>query len=625
MKKIKSKAHFIKGDAIPGANYYELIELSKTDYTKIPFMNEGVIKADGTLDNGPNTWEKHHTSHILIDNLVDGPYGVCVQSFDPGYTDYPKVLFFSDTSLGSFISCLTVTQIGKKTSLTADEVKSLAANAPGAKYVVFNSDFEDGGEDFVYVRDKSAYNLLVARSVHQQAIFHGCIGEDGTPYQNRRAFCELNTEYQLQPLTKLHATGRSYYIKVEVPLEVVLDTGTYIDLREAYVYLDSSNPVNFIATYLGVRTYESGCYVTLESNLGSIKLFKCPEQSSVLSTSIFTDDQFYLNDAMPDWQHTDFIPLDALTNAYLGDLGQQSCINGFKHNGVDKVCEMAFYSGPSYDEFLAGADFSEFGAMAAVTVKNYADSACAGIGEAKYVVFSANKKDAVRLTTFGSLGHFVSVGGIWFNLNTIAKLTDGYTHTLAVRAKDSNNGMISECSNEVEYTCEFAGIPVESVFDVTGDGVPEVYMFSKALPVRFNSENAIHIDAVADIVDNTGAQRPAGVNSHYMEYDEVAAGYENPMPDAHVYCHDDKTKNHYLRYTFDVPEDGIYELAVHLRIKDEKLRGATYTFNEGYPAVHAFATTYGWDTEKEALAVRNSDALQGAYMSGMQVYHISAF
>lgn len=154
--------------------------------------------------------------------------------------------------------------------------------------------------------------------------------------------------------------------------------------------------------------------------------------------------------------------------------------------------------------------------------------------------------------------------------------------------------------------------PVLSSFDNTGDGIPEVYLFSKELPTRFSSYNYIKIDAVNDITDNNGVHQEAG--THYLKYDEVAAGIGTLPP--HVYCYDNSSN--YLRYSFYVPEDGIYELAAHIRIKDEQLRGATYTINKGTKYEHSFVTTYGWSSKEEALTFR--DEQQGAYMSGMLVH-----
>lgn len=155
---------------------------------------------------------------------------------------------------------------------------------------------------------------------------------------------------------------------------------------------------------------------------------------------------------------------------------------------------------------------------------------------------------------------------------------------------------------------------VPSIFDNDGDGIPETYLFTTALPDKFKTNNTIKIDAVKDITNENGVyQEPY---THYMLYDEVAAGIGTLPP--HVYCYDNS--NNYLFYTFKAPSDGVYELAAYLRIKDEQLRGATYLINEGTDLEHAFVTTCGWDTEEEAFAVRDTQELEGSYMSGMYVY-----
>lgn len=169
------------------------------------------------------------------------------------------------------------------------------------------------------------------------------------------------------------------------------------------------------------------------------------------------------------------------------------------------------------------------------------------------------------------------------------------------------NGALSEAPPEEEFV---EATPVQSSFDNDGDGFAEIYLFSKELTEKFKTEDTIRIDAVKDITNDSGVHQEA--NSHYMKYDD---GILPP----HVYCYDNSSAN-YLRYSFNVAEDGIYELAVHLRIKDEQLRGATYTINRGTKYEHSFVTTYGWASEEEALAMRNNDELQGAYMSGMLVH-----
>lgn len=164
---------------------------------------------------------------------------------------------------------------------------------------------------------------------------------------------------------------------------------------------------------------------------------------------------------------------------------------------------------------------------------------------------------------------------------------------------------------------EYAETKVASSFDNTGDGVAESYPFAQALPERFNAQEAIHIDAVLDITDDQGVYQEPGMDSHYIRYDEYD-GTSNTMPYAHVYCLDGT--DDYLYYSFEVPESGIYEMAAHLRIKDKQLRGATYIINKGTSNEHAFVTTYGWNTDEAAYAVRNNDFLKGSYMTGILVY-----
>ena len=199
--------------------------------------------------------------------------------------------------------------------------------------------------------------------------------------------------------------------------------------------------------------------------------------------------------------------------------------------------------------------------------------------------------------------HAYSLANTWGICSNCNKAHENHEHVL------DNNGVCKYCGYECVETS------VASSFDTTGDGVAEVYKFTKALPKRFNSDAAINIDAVKDITDENGVYQQAGRDSHYIKYDEISSG-TGTMPYAHVYCGD---STQYLYYSFNVPEDGIYELAAHLRIKDQQLRGATYTVNNGTEYEQSIVTTYGWDTEYDALAIRNNDHLQGAYMSGMFV------
>jgi len=158
-----------------------------------------------------------------------------------------------------------------------------------------------------------------------------------------------------------------------------------------------------------------------------------------------------------------------------------------------------------------------------------------------------------------------------------------------------------------DYTFEYS--EVASVFDNDGDGNNDVYFFAAALPEQFN--DAIRIDAFKD----------AASEGNHIEYDEIRAGYldkyPNPMPYPHVYCSDLSANE--LIYTIYVEEAGTYEMAVHLRIKDNRVRGAKYVINKGTENEYAFSTSYEWSSAEDAYAVRNNDLLIGAYMYGITI------
>ena len=131
----------------------------------------------------------------------------------------------------------------------------------------------------------------------------------------------------------------------------------------------------------------------------------------------------------------------------------------------------------------------------------------------------------------------------------------------------------------------------------------DVYLFSAALPEKFN--DAIRLDAF----ETTG---------DHSEYDEVRAGtYANPMPYRHAYC-GDAVATDSLVFTVTVDQAGVYEVAVHIRLKDQKERGATFVINEGTEYEQSIKATYGWATADEAILVRDNDFLQSAYYTGLK-------
>ena len=179
----------------------------------------------------------------------------------------------------------------------------------------------------------------------------------------------------------------------------------------------------------------------------------------------------------------------------------------------------------------------------------------------------------------------------WGVCTVCGYINDEHTHKV-------ENGKCVYC----DY--EFSTSDVTSAFDADGDGALDVYKFSAALPEKFN--NAIRLDAFKD-----------SVPGNHMEYDEIRANKSPYMPYAHAYCSDGVTTES-LSFTLTVEKAGIYEVAVHIRLKDQKERGATFVINEGTANEQLIKATYGWATADEALMVRDSDYLQSAYYTGLK-------
>ena len=154
-----------------------------------------------------------------------------------------------------------------------------------------------------------------------------------------------------------------------------------------------------------------------------------------------------------------------------------------------------------------------------------------------------------------------------------------------------------------DYT--FETTPVASTFSNDGDETPDVFYFSAALPEEFTGADAIFLDAYN-----------ASTGSH-MTWDQVKANEGNPpCPYPHVY-NSDAVATESIAFTVNVKKAGLYNVAVHYRIKDNTLRGATYIVNEGTDYEQSIPHTYSWPTKDEALETRNNDLLIGVYMTGL--------
>ena len=165
------------------------------------------------------------------------------------------------------------------------------------------------------------------------------------------------------------------------------------------------------------------------------------------------------------------------------------------------------------------------------------------------------------------------------------------------------NGKCKYCE-AVPYTAE-----VTSIFDMNGDSKGDVFTMANMLPEQFRAEGALHINAKVDSLTTVD----------HGEYDEAKGGDASKLPYAHFYVSDGNKANSYLLYKVTAPKAGVYDLAIHIRLKDAKYREATITIN-GEKQVEF---SYGWSADgnlnDEQKKLLSNDFLIGSYIYGFQV------
>lgn len=160
--------------------------------------------------------------------------------------------------------------------------------------------------------------------------------------------------------------------------------------------------------------------------------------------------------------------------------------------------------------------------------------------------------------------------------------------------------------------CDYVWFALEhpSMYDNDGDGVTEAYLIAAALPEKFRSEDAIHIDAFRDELDGQNSKK---WDDHWDQ---------RAFPYPHIYCgvYSELEADDYLLYNVTVEEVGVYELVVHLYVNNDKNRCAEYIINEGTPSEYSFKTSHGWiNLDSTCLDIRNNDHLKGIYMLGIRI------
>ena len=137
-----------------------------------------------------------------------------------------------------------------------------------------------------------------------------------------------------------------------------------------------------------------------------------------------------------------------------------------------------------------------------------------------------------------------------------------------------------------------------SLYDNDQDGKADIFYFSSVLPERFTSESVVHFRA--DEYEPDLSSR-------------VGVSYEGG--ETHYYCRKDKKS--YIVYAVEVAEAGVYEMAVHQRMKDLDVHGAKFTIDEGGAEKYSFATSYQFATEQALMEICGS--MTSSYMFGIQL------
>ena len=167
------------------------------------------------------------------------------------------------------------------------------------------------------------------------------------------------------------------------------------------------------------------------------------------------------------------------------------------------------------------------------------------------------------------------------------------TQTAPIAATGVHIYWNAECIYCKHSTVTIYGVP--STYDADGDGENDIYNFSPVLMDGY--QNAIHISA-GDF-DAKFSQGPSSSSAEGISHWFVAENSGN-----------------YLVYKVTVPETGVYEMILHLRLKDAQVRGTKYTVNAGSDNEQSFETSYGY-TGMNYSKMRNDT--HGIYMYGVTV------
>ena len=135
-----------------------------------------------------------------------------------------------------------------------------------------------------------------------------------------------------------------------------------------------------------------------------------------------------------------------------------------------------------------------------------------------------------------------------------------------------------------------------SAYDNDHNGVRDIFYFWPTLPERFENGDTLHFSA------------GYSVQASGMGTGSVTDG-ENYQ---YWYCREGR--NSYILYQIEVDEAGIYELAIHQRMRDTEERGAKITVNNGEQVLQI---SYRFATNEELLLVCDNEKSMSSFMFGI--------
>ena len=161
---------------------------------------------------------------------------------------------------------------------------------------------------------------------------------------------------------------------------------------------------------------------------------------------------------------------------------------------------------------------------------------------------------------------------------------------IGFNTSDSNHGL----DNLVEK---------ESKFDGNKDTAKDKFYFAPTLAEKFTATGAITL--LSADYDKALSKNPTSNIKSYPD-----------LPHYYIVENTDQT----LVYKVTVAEAGLYDMAIHMRLKDTKERGNKFTVNPDTKSAYSFETSFKPASDDEITTMKSSDGNDSTYMYGMQIY-----